>query len=286
MSSHCGICKSVWDTYGVFISCFGCSSIFHTKCVKVKATVADVLKCADTNGLQWFCGNCRKMSPSVLITKLSKCTETAETLKAATTKLMDLVAAHNAEIASLRAFTEDVLIAKPTDTLLVAPARRTRSASCNSLLQASDVSGETPIDQPPPAVVASSPPLMPDGSADPIKTVDASSSVLPHKVLLKTVTHVPRKSIFLSRLAASTSVRDILSYIMESCSVKEADVFCRKFEPASPREIASFKIVPPVEFFDELLQGSFWPPGTLVREFKPRQSTAKKFSPVVIGSKN
>ena len=79
------------------------------------------------------------------------------------------------------------------------------------------------------------------------------------------IKHQPRRSIFVSRLAASTAEKDITSYIKEGCEPMDAKLLCRKFNLPKERVIASFKITPPVKSFDKLINPSFWPSGTFVR---------------------
>ena len=64
MSSGYEICKSEWDTYDIFISCFGCTSLYHAKRAKIKPTVGDVERGIETNGLQWYCPKNVTCSPA------------------------------------------------------------------------------------------------------------------------------------------------------------------------------------------------------------------------------
>lgn len=369
MTDGCEICKSGYDTYSLFVPCFGCGKHFHAKCVKLKATIADVLRSSDPNGLQWFCAPCRKTSPSALLNNLEKCSESAAKINVATLKLLDMVSIHNADVASLQERSASALSAKTCDQLIVVPGRRTRSSSCQSILQSSEqpklncqvTALEVPhvkaVTQPSPssslnalkptahpksvvslntapqltspspsqpellfdalpvplngpeqclkadmqlpnlaasastipaastsAVHAASASAVPasSASADPAATalvVPAASNQLPsthHKVHLTVVNRQPKKAIFISRLASSTSEDSISAFIRESCNIPAPDLFCRKFAVPMEREIASFKIVPPAEYFNQILQQSFWPKGTFVREYKPRTGGRKQ----------
>ena len=112
MTDGCEICKSGYDTYSLFVPCFGCGKHFHAKCVKLKATIADVLRSSDPNGLQWFCAPCRKTSPSALLNNLEKCSESAAKINVATLKLLDMVSIHYADVASLQERSASALSAK------------------------------------------------------------------------------------------------------------------------------------------------------------------------------
>ena len=103
-----------------------------------------------------------------------------------------------------------------------------------------------------------------------VPIASASSAGLPHKTKLVIIKHQPRRSIFVSRRATSTSKKVITSYINEGCGLLDAELLCRKFNLPKERVIASFKITPPAESFDKLKNLSFWPSGTFVREFYPR----------------
>ena len=341
MAVSCGVCSSEWDTYGVFISCYGCGANFHGKCVKIKASISDILNGATANGLEWFCTKCRKTSTGKMLTKLEKCKIVMNKIKDAASDLMGLISSQQLELDTLTSTVEtavsskpcpnkqsmapvnpavsmpvhglntDVVVSKPPDLLHPPQNRRTRSTSCHSEMQSSvPAAGPSPttasVETPDtavsllckPASTAASPSLsLADGCSATVAATSNGSSpanddpalLLPvdpigslHKTKLKVVVNPPRKHIFISRLASSTTEDDIMCYIRESCRIPDSDLFCRKFEPPSPRVIASFKIVVPEQFFENVSNKSFWPKGTLVREFKPRQSKITKHKPVII----
>ena len=49
-------------------------------------------------------------------------------------------------------------------------------------------------------------------------------------------------------------------------------VRCFKYNTDITREISSFRITPPEEYFSSLLDTNLWPDGTLVKEFLPRSN--------------
>ena len=75
------------------------------------------------------------------------------------------------------------------------------------------------------------------------------------KTQLITVQHQQRRSVFISRLAASTSGENIVCFIKENCSeaLNCDKIKCHKFNTATPRDISSFKIIPPPHLLNQLL---------------------------------
>nr|AMS38366.1 hypothetical protein [Bactrocera tryoni] len=93
----------------------------------------------------------------------------------------------------------------------------------------------------------------------------------------KNLVVIPRKkAIFISRLAADTTVEDIKSYI--SSKLKTVDTDIRKFNFKYNRDISSFKIDVSADNFQLILDNSFWPSGVFVREFEHKRDKP----PVVI----
>lgn len=80
----------------------------------------------------------------------------------------------------------------------------------------------------------------------------------------------PKKAVFVSRLAYETSTEDVNWFIKSKIGLN-AEISTRKFNYSQPREISSFKVVVPDQYFNTLLDPSFWPINTFVREFTARQ---------------
>ena len=74
-------------------------------------------------------------------------------------------------------------------------------------------------------------------------------------------------------------------HILMPTQKKITVLFCRKFNLPKERVTASFKITPPAESFDKLINPSFWPSGTFVRELKPR-SRQRSNKPASVPSGN
>lgn len=81
----------------------------------------------------------------------------------------------------------------------------------------------------------------------------------------------PRRTIFISRLSAETSVGKVEHYIKSHLSdFNENDLKVFKFNNSQSRDIASFKVLVPEKNFNTLVSNLFWPQGVLVKEFIPR----------------
>lgn len=82
----------------------------------------------------------------------------------------------------------------------------------------------------------------------------------------------PKKSIFISRFAYETTTDNIYNYI-ESKLNCNPDVLIKKFTYSEPRDITSFKLTVPNDLFDTLIDPTFWPNNTFIREYVIRNNT-------------
>lgn len=97
----------------------------------------------------------------------------------------------------------------------------------------------------------------------------------------------PRKTVFISRLSADTSVEQISQYLrLHAVDFNASDWKVLKFNYSEPRDISSFRIIVPERLFRVLVNQSFWPPGVLVREFVPRNNSRRAPPVVLQPSKN
>jgi len=93
---------------------------------------------------------------------------------------------------------------------------------------------------------------------------------------------LPKKAIFISRLAADTTESDLIDYIAFKlkCSA-DPNISVQKFNFNSPREIASFKIIVPDDaIFERMLSQDFWPKHTVMHEYIRKKRTRP--APVVL----
>lgn len=125
------------------------------------------------------------------------------------------------------------------------------------------------------------------GSISQIVTVSVPQS--PHEVPSgdDLVVVPPRRTVFVSRLSADTTVDRIVNYI-KSHSPQFNDSDCRvlKFNNYQNRDISSFKIIGPEKLFKILVEQSFWPMGVFVREFTRRDRPSRSAPVNLQSSKN
>lgn len=81
----------------------------------------------------------------------------------------------------------------------------------------------------------------------------------------------PKKAVFVSRLAFDTTVADVEFYIKSKIG-SNAEISTFKFKHSQPREIASFKVIVPDQYFKIIHDPAFWPTNTFVREFTYREN--------------
>ena len=90
--------------------------------------------------LNRYCIRCRSFSPSVLLKNLAKSEESAVKIKAATENLLEMISSHSAGLLSLRDIFQSSITPQTVGNLevMASPGRRTRSKSCNSVVQSTD----------------------------------------------------------------------------------------------------------------------------------------------------
>jgi len=93
---------------------------------------------------------------------------------------------------------------------------------------------------------------------------------------LRTV--LPKKSIFISRLATDTTEADINEFISRNYK-PVPEMIIQKFNFSTTRGVASFKILVPDEHFNEIVDESFWPSEIIVHEYLPRQRPRRRQMP-------
>ncbi|XP_067635321.1 uncharacterized protein [Eurosta solidaginis] len=93
----------------------------------------------------------------------------------------------------------------------------------------------------------------------------------------------PRRAVFVSRLHASLTENDIAHYVCSKLGVAPtSNINVYKFNFKYERDISSFKISLSDEYFDKVLDSSFWPKHTVVHLFT-RKARAE---PVLLQPKN
>ena len=300
----CEICNNEWSTVGAFISCYGCAKYYHNKCVSIKASVSDVLTSSDANGLQWFCKNCRTTSTSRLFAKLQDYQKSADKISALAMNLLDMVVQHQSDAQNLNDILNTINSRQPANSLQASNSlqlsrkTRSKSASClpdnNTSSTAPNVAPAAVIHIDESLAAVNSVPVTPAPVSPvpvlsvpsvalqdiPVPEIAVSSSAITNQLTdssssdLVIIKKRVRKSIFVSRFAASTSINDIVKYISKKTVNPNLEqlVRCFKYNTDITREISSFRITPPEEYFSSLLDTNFWPDGTLVKEFLPRSN--------------
>lgn len=109
-------------------------------------------------------------------------------------------------------------------------------------------------------------------SATSFTPVVLTDSIQPDPKPLRAVP--PNKSIFVSRLALDTSIEDVEHFIKSKCG-EDAVISTYKFVYSQPRSISSFKITVVSDVFKNIVDSSFWPVNTFVREYIVRERRGK-----------
>lgn len=105
----------------------------------------------------------------------------------------------------------------------------------------------------------------PENYPSPLGTINNSQQVP------RPLRAVPRnRLIFISRLAEDTTTEEVEYFIKSKCG-DSALISSYKFVYSQPRSISSFKITVPDELFNNILEPSFWPENTFVREYKVKE---------------
>lgn len=76
----------------------------------------------------------------------------------------------------------------------------------------------------------------------------------------------PMKTVFAARFAANTTVEDISHYIKTRLKT-DIDLKIYKFKYSVKRSKSSFKIIVPVDNFNDVVNPAFWPPNAIIHEY-------------------
>lgn len=294
---------NVSDLSERFITCWLCDNNVHLKCAGFNGRHFD--KFADTsNGIRWSCHNCRKLD--IDFCRLYK--DTRKSILDLNNDLSSFMSKFKLlENMFLNFKWPESTIASPITKRKKPSSSPNIASSLNPIITESrDLLGFlSPINRNHPAITPSLVPekmvvntkdsiekCNPSGPPAPNKPIATNSSNLsltihpppvhsPTAISLPStstngscdlVVVPPRKTIFISRLACSTSEENIRSYILSKCSeFNDNDCTIFKFNYTTPRDISSFKIIVPHHIFEVIVNENFWPCGVLVKEFIPRE---------------
>ena len=243
----------------VYIRCWICEVEYHSKCAGISARVSDALN--EKKGVRWSCEKCRGFE-SDFFQHFKQCRaaflEISNDLVGVQTKL----AKYEDAFKSFSVLNANSLDRSP-------PKRRKNLRSNNKNITAEKTVSLSLTPQPPQIVPSNEVVVVEEITqitrADLVKeTVPPPVTPISHHKDLVVVS--PKKAIFLSRFAADTTENDVLFYIRSKIK-KDNEILINKFIFAKPRSIASFKVIVPMEIFNNLLDPSFWPKNTVVHEY-------------------
>lgn len=266
------------------VSCWLCLGSCHLKCSGLKARDADALadpgKC-----LHWTCSQCKKINIdfykffksfkgefeqlnndfSSIKSKLAKFGELFENFP-------NLDKFSNADVSSSpkRKKAANVLLTTPSMSNSTVPT------ALNEVAVSDNVSAPSTSLHALPSPNLNSLPMVTDinslNTVLPPTTNITNSAAVDNQTLRRPLKAIPpKKTVFVSRLAGDTSSEDVDFYIKSKLC--NADVVVHKFKFSNPRSISSFKISISVNHFQNIMDQSFWPENTLVREYTYNENT-------------
>ena len=296
------------------VSCWLCLGYYHLKCSGLRARDADALLDA-SKSIHWTCPNCRKVNTEFynffksfkgefeqlnkdfmsLQGKLIKFGEVFTKYS----NLDELSKSHHNSSPKRKKLADK----SPVIPIITYPSSEFPDNTSSSLLSASSLA--TPIKSIEPNLPLSNsvnpiPSLLVPSlgntveSPYPSLTSISSSNNVPNPSIASFETGPeprelrilpPRKTIFATRFYHDTTVDDIRNYMkVKFNNVIPDNVNIYKI---NARNRASFKIIVPVELFDQVVNTNFWPKNALVREFICREDDNVARIPVFsINSKN
>lgn len=242
----------------IYIRCWICEKEYHSKCAGLSARVADALR--ENKGVRWSCESCRDVQTD-FFQLFKQCRSAFVEISKDLAGVQSKLSKYEDAFKMFSVFNANTLDNSP-------PKKRKNLRSNNKINTAEKIS-LTPV---PPSITASNEVMVVD-EIQPIMNSDLnlvtvaapilSTSTSKHKDL---VIVPPKKGIFLSRFANSTTENDVLFYI--SSKIKHVnDINISKFTFSKPRAIASFKMFVPLEYYKDIVDPSFWPKNTVVHEY-------------------
>lgn len=284
MNCSCQNCKNPAITDDRFLACFMCDNVAHLKCVGVSGLVFDSIRAQC--GLRWFCHECDlavidlRKTRSRLLSAFSNIEKDFKSLNKSVNDCKKFLEncdfKHQPQSKTLiipsspkKTFSEVVNHEGPsTSHDAIASNTKTLSVTSNS---------SSPITLSPKAISDKNNKKKKSDKAEQKKQKSIFDITLsePQNSPKPLVVIAPKKSIFISRLAASTTAVDVEHYIKSRMKKNIEGISVKKFDFKYSRLKSSFRIVVPEENFVEIMDISFWPSNTLVKEFtfKPKEGT-------------
>lgn len=238
----------------IYICCWICENEYHFKCVGVPARVADSL--SEKIGVSWSCEHCRSANLEFL--KLFR------QCRASFTEVSKDLACVQAKLAKYEDAFKTFSVLGPSESN---PIRKMTLRSDSKFKNKS--CDKQPLTIPSVGSIVS----IEDTVGFDVNNIDRDASLtLPPNLPVSNninrdlVVVSPKKTIFLSRFALDTSENDVLLFIKNKISGLN-DIVVNKFKFSMPRKVSTFKVYVPIEFFDRIVDSTFWPPNTIVHEF-------------------
>lgn len=265
------------------VVCWLCHGLSHYKCSGLSTLVAEATQKQD--GVHWCCLNCRKtgvefykffQARKTLFHKIQNEFSNVSNRLCDYGKLFD-----NYPLLDYNEPSQEV---SNQPTPLQSPKLR-KSARTNKKSE-SDIIVEPTVINSSIAPVISKPPVehLSQSTSNDIGLQSSSHTNLSSFVPRELRVLPPKKHLFVSRFASETTVDDINFYIKSKLNLNE-NIVAYKFSYAQPRSITSFKISVSSDVFNQLMDTSFWPEHTLVREFltrpKERTSNVARLPPTI-----
>lgn len=254
------------------LACWNCDKHAHLKCAGISGRCFDIIQ--EGNGIRWSCVKCRPID--VEIFKLYREIQKGfKNVGSDLLKLVDKFKYYENLFNSFKTLNEcDPLVEPPktptiisidntsfhtpttsqAPTLLEIPTQKNNNIKSNTL----------PKTNKPPKSSTSK------NSKSPQHTVTIEKPLIADPKPLITVK--PKRAIFVSRFAPSTTEIDIQHYIRSKFNTS-VEIVVHKFNYKFARSIISFKIIVPEDVFNQLLNTNFWPENTLVHEYEFKQKT-------------
>lgn len=268
------------------LACWLCHNLCHFKCSGLSTLINEAVNNAE--GCGWFCWSCRKPAVEFFRFFQDKKTRFLDIEKNASLLLGSVL-----EYGKL--FTDFTSLDNLKSPPQASPPRR-KSARKGNKDKDKDVLSVTPgmsgyntktqnisvpITIPPSISVQLQPTTVlnenENESAETIEIIETQQDDLNTAINHSDATNLainqrvlnivpPRRSIFISRFTADTTADDIECYIKNKLNLN-ANISVRKFLYSNPRDIVSFKLTVPMDYFDQIVNPDFWPINALVREY-------------------
>lgn len=243
-------CKTVGPNE-LYVRCWMCEDEFHGKCVGLPNSFTNGLREPSYN-CRWSCDSCNK-----------KTTDFFKLFKQCRAVFLDISKDLTGIQTKLSMYEDAFKTFSVLNNSVDSPPRKKKTRSNSKSVSNAPVIDQLQIpNKGVEAMCTDNIELSPQIISVP-STSASSNLIAPPKNL---VAIAPRKTIFISRLAADTSENDIIGFINKKLK-NTSDVIVNKFNFSNPRLTSSFKLFVSDELFNSLLSPSFWPQNTLVKEF-------------------